>query len=121
VNLDAHLQPMMNTSFSHISIQQLKRAIKLKTKLERLQSQLDAIIGTGGEVPTLRRKRRMSAAGRAAIAAGARRRWAKVNGNAPGKPMKRGKRKMSAAARARMSAFAKRRWKKAKAAGKSTL
>lgn len=111
----------MNDALSNVTVKQLKRAIKLKTKLEALQAQLDGIVNSGGEVPTPRRKRRMSAAGRAAIAAGARRRWAGLKGKAASKPVKQGRRKMSAAARARMSASAKARWKKAKAAGKTTL
>jgi hypothetical protein len=110
----------MNNALTNVSVRQLKRAIKIKLKLEALQTQFDEIIGSGGEVPAPFRKRRMSAAGRAAIAAAARRRWAKVKSKA-GKPVKRGKRKMSAAARAKMSAVAKARWQKAKAAGKTTL
>jgi hypothetical protein len=90
----------------------------------------------------------MSAAGRRAIAAAARARWAKVKSTKPGtkagrklsakglaniragvlkrmesqsKATTKPKRKMSAAGRAALAAAAKARWAKAKAAGKSTL
>lgn len=62
-------------------------------------------------------KRKMSAAGRKAIAKAQKARWAKVNkAAAKAKPAK--KRKMSAAARARIAAFQKARWAKIKAAKK---
>jgi hypothetical protein len=111
----------MSHIFSNVSVQQLKRALKIKSKLESLQAQFDEIFGSGSGIPSPLGKRKMSAAGRAAIAAGARKRWARVNGAKAGKPTRTGRRKMSAAARARMSAFAKKRWRKAKAAGKTTL
>jgi hypothetical protein len=112
----------MNNLLSNVTVKQLKRAIKIKAKLETLQAQFDEIMGgSGAGMPSPFRKRRMSAAGHAAIAAGARKRWAKLSGNVAGKPAKKGRRKMSAAARARMSAVAKARWQKAKAAGKTTL
>ena len=67
-------------------------------------------------------KRKMSAAGRARIAAGARARWARIKGTKSANVSARApKRKMSAAARARLSAIAKARWKKSRALGKSTL
>jgi hypothetical protein len=60
----------------------------------------------------------MSRAVRARIAAGARRRWARIKGSTSPRVAKR---RMSAAAKSRLSAIAKARWKKAKAAGKTTL
>jgi hypothetical protein len=66
-----------------------------------------------------KKKGKMSAAGRAAIRAAQKARWAKIKGTA--KPAKKAKRKMSAAGRAAISAAAKARWAKAKAAGKSRL
>jgi hypothetical protein len=112
----------MYNSLANVSVRQLERAIKIKAKLESLQTQLDEVLGgDGGENPTPSgKKRRMSAAGRAAIAAGARKRWAMYrgkSGSAPAKP----RRKMSAAARARMAAVARERWRKAKAAGRTAL
>jgi hypothetical protein len=107
----------------HLSAEQLQRAAGVKEQIERLQAQLDSILGTtapqgnGGAAPKKRRK--MSAAGRAAIAAGARARWAKIKGTAS--PAQKPKRKISAAGRARLAALARARWKKARAAGKHTL
>jgi hypothetical protein len=60
-------------------------------------------------------KRKMSAAGRKAIAKAQKARWAKVNkAAAKAKPAK--KRKMSAASRKKISAAMKARWAKIKAA-----
>jgi hypothetical protein len=106
--------------------QQLRHAADIAEKIQSLQSEFNTLLG-GGEIPIPHhlgksRKRRMSAAGRAAIAAAARARWAKYR-SASGtvKPAKKGKRKMSAAAKAKMSAIAKARWAKAKRAGKTRL
>ena len=65
------------------------------------------------------KKRHMSAAGRARIAAGQKARWAKIKGKKADAPKKH--HKMSAAGRARIAAAAKARWAKAKAAGKTKL
>jgi hypothetical protein len=122
VILAPYREPMMNNALSNVTVKQLKRAIKIKAKLETLQARFDQIMGgSGAGMPSPFRKRKMSAAGRAAIAAGARKRWAKQKGDVTVKPTKKGRRKMSAAARARLSASAKARWVKAKAAGKTTL
>jgi hypothetical protein len=109
----------MTNNLSDISVRGLKKAIKIKTKLETLQGLLNDILGASGvDLSDSTPKRRMSAAGRRRIAAAQRARWAKVKGKKPGS---KGKRRMSATARARISAAAKRRWKAAKAAGKSKL
>jgi len=67
-------------------------------------------------IPT---KGKMSLAGRRAVAAAQKARWAKLKAGATdaGKP----RRKMSPAARAKIAAAARARWKKAKAAGKNRL
>jgi hypothetical protein len=66
-------------------------------------------------------KRRLSAAGRAAIAAGARARWASVKGTtATPKPAKK-RRTVSPEVRAKLAAAAKARWAKVRAEGKTTL
>jgi hypothetical protein len=95
------------------SINQLKRALKIKVKLEALQNKLDRLLGTGsssGAPP----KRKMSAAGRARIIAAQKARWAKKKGG-------KHRRKMSAAGRARIAAAARARWRAVKAAGKNKL
>ena len=67
----------------------------------------------------------MSAAGKAAIRAGTRARWAayraKKAGKATPKPARKVKKRFSAAARAALSAAAKARWAKVKASGKKSL
>jgi hypothetical protein len=103
----------MSPNMSTPSTAQLKRAIKIKLKLEALQSQLDGLLGTASSNGRTTR-RKMSAAGRARIAAGQKARWAKKKGT-------KGKRKMSAAGRARIAAAARARWKAAKAAGRTRL
>ncbi len=104
---------------SSLSVVQLRKAVAIKEQLEHLEAQLASIVGeTTTPQATGKKRRRMSAAGRARIAAAARARWAKMRGGKESPPKKR---KVSAAARLRLSAAAKARWKKAKAAGKSTL
>jgi len=102
---------------------QLERIITIKQQIEDLQSQLDSIDGGTGRGPARPKgKRRMSAAGRRAIAAAARARWAEYRGKTVKKSKPAGKRrKMSAAARAKMAAVARARWRKAKAQGKTAL
>jgi hypothetical protein len=111
--------------FKNITSKQLRQAANLKDKIQTLESKLGQILGSPANSATgaePKRKRKMSAAGRARIVAAQKVRWAKVKGNkAPAKAVKKAKRKMSAAARAKISAAAKKRWAKAKAAGKKRL
>jgi hypothetical protein len=105
-----------------------ERAV-LRARLVQLQGALDG--GTPApqhalEAPApVRRKRGMSAAGRAAVAAAAKARWAAFRAGKAGKsaPRPAGKRQKhySPAARARLAAAAKARWAKAKAMGKTRL
>ena len=131
-----------------LSPKQLRKAADIQEKIQSLQEELGQLLG--GEVSTpaetieAPKKRRMSAAGRARIAAAARARWAKIKGTAPkrkmsaqglaniragvakrmaaqgkavsAKPAKKAKKKFSAAAKAALSAAAKARWAKAKKA-----
>ncbi len=110
----------MNSLIS-LSALQLRRAADLQERIEQLQNKLANIIGhpTGNGPAAAPKRRHMSAAARARIAAGARARWAKIKGTAAS--AKKPKRKISAAGRARLAALAKARWKKAKAAGKARL
>ncbi len=110
-------------SLESISSFVLGKAAKIKERIETLEKDLEALLDSGSvtiPVPQALRPsniRKMSAAGRARIAAAARARWAKVKAGAATKP----KRKMSAAGRAKIAAAARARWKKAKAAGKNSL
>ncbi len=107
-------------AITNLTPQQLRQAADIQEKLLELQNELSQILGT----PSLNghssgKKRNMSAAGRAAISAAAKARWAKFRAHAPVK--KPSTRKMSPAGRARLAAFARARWKKVKALGKSKL
>lgn len=112
-------------AIANLSAQQLRRAADITDKIQSLQNELNRIFGTSNSAPAdgaPRKRRKMSAAARAKIAAAAKARWAKVNGKkVAGKPARKSKGKLSAAARAKISAAAKARWAKAKAAGKKTL
>jgi hypothetical protein len=115
----------MSNQLSSLTGVQLRRAAELKDKIEALNEELDSILGTSAPVSSQApRKRGMSAAGRARIAAAQKARWAKAKTAKSAKPAVKAlaKRKvMSASARAKIAAAAKARWAKAKAAGKKTL
>jgi hypothetical protein len=110
-------------SIANLSAKQLRRAANIKDKIQSLENKLNQILGspekTVAAVAPIK-KRKMSAAGRAKIAAAQKARWAKAKGQ-KAKQSEPKRRKMSAAGRARISAAAKARWAKAKAAGKRTL
>lgn len=109
----------------NLNSKQLRKAADLKDKIQSLENELQRILGASIKpvAPVAqKKKRKMSAAGRARIAAAARARWAKVKGRKSAiKPVKKARRKMSAAARAKIAAAATARWKKAKAQGKNSL
>jgi hypothetical protein len=100
-----------------------RNAAEIKEQLVGLQNQLQSILGDGGNgvpSPARAKKNKMSDAGRLAIAAAQKARWAKFKGT-KATPTPAKKRTMSAAARAKIAAAARLRWKKAKAAGKNAL
>ena len=101
---------------------QLKRAADIKDKISTLEKELVSILGATIAASTAvpKKKSKMSAAGRAKIAAAQKARWAKVK-ISTAKPVVKKKSTMSAAGRAKIAAAAKARWAKAKAAGKSKL
>ena len=114
------------TNLTDLTTGQLHRIIAIKEQIETLQGQIDSLVAGGGmpspfalKVP---KKRRMSVAARARIAAGARARWARVKGT-PGKTKraKKGDRRSSPAVRAKLAAAAQARWAKVRAAGKTRL
>jgi hypothetical protein len=107
-----------------LSPAQLRKAADIQERIQSLQSDLTRLLGATAPAttPKARKKHRMSAAGRARIAAAARARWAKIKGTRAGaKSASKRKRKMSAAGRARLSALARARWQKVKASGKKRL
>jgi len=109
----------------NLSIEQLRRVADIKERIESLQYELNRVLGgragvksPGGRIV------RMSAAGRARIAAAQRARWAKYNA-ARGKSSKasgsKPRRRLSAGAKAKIAAAARARWARAKAAGRKRL
>jgi hypothetical protein len=65
----------------NLSVAKLKRLATLKAKIERLQSQLEAVVTNGSKAPAGkagRKRRKMSAAARRKISLAAKARWAKV-------------------------------------------
>jgi hypothetical protein len=100
----------------------LRRAANIQEKILELREALNQLLGNGrtpeGDAP--KAKRKMSAAGRAAIRAAQKARWAKVGTGKP-KAGNKAKKKMSPAAKAKLAALLKARWAKARKAGKSTL
>ncbi len=104
-------------SLANLSAQQLRRAAGIKDKIDKLQNELNRILGaTVGNQKVPRKKRKMSAAARAKIGAAQKARWAKAKGNVSKAQPTKGKRKMSAAAKKKISVAAKARWAKIKGA-----
>lgn len=65
----------------NLSSKQMREAANLKDQIDRLQARLNGLAGNSVPAKAARRKRRtMSAAGRAAIAAAQKARWAKIKG-----------------------------------------
>ena len=120
---------VMNTIMS-LSPSTLRKAADLQEKIVDLQGQLGRVLGDyaptitveSSEMAPKARKRKLSAAGLAAIRAGVRKRMAHHDGRVGNaSPASKPRRKMSSAARAAISAAAKARWKRAKAAGRTYL
>ena len=116
-------------SMINLTPTQLRQAADLKERIASLNQELTTLLGGSATPspakavqPVVAKKRGMSAAGKARIAAAQKLRWAKVNAakakavekikTAPAKP----KRVISPAARAKMAAAAKLMWVKIKAA-----
>jgi hypothetical protein len=71
----------MVNSLRDLSVAQLKKAATIKERIEQLEKELTGILGTAEPVTlgrAIRRRRKMSAAGRAKISAAAKARWARV-------------------------------------------
>jgi hypothetical protein len=123
IRLNLHTLSFMSNLLANLSVRQLVKAIKLREKIDALVNELNKVAGADFSAPfgTGRKKRKgMSAAGRARVAAAQKIRWAKLKGKTGARVMRKRK-KMSAAARAKISAAAKSRWAKIKAAGKRSL
>jgi hypothetical protein len=106
---------------SSLTPEQLIKAAKLKKQIAKLETSLASILGSPAASNSAPKRRKMSRAARAKIAAAQKARWAKTKGKSATKPAAKKKRKMSAAGRAKIRAAAKARWAKVKAAGKKSL
>jgi hypothetical protein len=109
----------MSTLLSSLSVQQLRKAVTLKEKIQSLEKKLGQLLGSSTKsaadaVP--KKKWKMSKAARARISAAAKARWAKLKGpKASVKPARKARGKMSAAAKAKLSAKMKMVWARRKA------
>lgn len=106
-----------------LSLESLEKAISLRKRIHKLETELNALFSTRRGQPGQRgfQRKRMSPAARAKIAAAARARWAKQKRSKPGISRTRTARKkgISAAGRRKLSQLMKARWAaKKKAAGK---
>jgi hypothetical protein len=73
----------MSASIASLSAQQLRRAADIKDKIQSLEKELEQILGSSinpAATAAPKKRRKMSAAGRAKISAAAKARWAKVKG-----------------------------------------
>jgi hypothetical protein len=69
------------SSIINLSAQQLRRAATIKEQIQSLENELGRILGSPTKpvaVAAPKKRRKMSAAGRAKISAAAKARWAKV-------------------------------------------
>jgi hypothetical protein len=69
------------SSIINLSAQQLRRAATIKEQIQSLENELGRIFGSSTKSATIaapKKRRKMSAAGRAKISAAAKARWAKV-------------------------------------------
>ena len=119
-------------NLSSLSVAQLQRAITLKEQIEAWEAELATLLGSGSAPSSkvsvaapvalpAKKKKVMSAAARARIAAAQKARWAERKAKANPQAVKavqtsRPKPKMSAAGRANIIAAQKARWAKIKAA-----
>ena len=107
-----------------LSISDLKKAIAIREQIDALTNELNGILGgTAATAPAVRATRGygLSAAGRAAIIAAQKARWARAKGVKQEEPKPTGRRTLSAATRKAMARAARARWARAKAAGKTRL
>jgi hypothetical protein len=115
----------MKSQLSQLNAQQLRLASEIKQKIEALEMELAKILAPGQPVagPAIprRKKKRMSAAARAKIAASQTTRWAERKNKAVAAPQAPApaKRQISAAGLAKIAAASKAHWAKVRAQKKS--
>ena len=103
------------TTITFKDLAKITKLLRIKETLlvraARIDAQLSAFESGKPAAGVVVKKRTMSAAGRAAVAAAQKARWAKIKQGKAAKPVAR-KRKMSAAGRAAIAAAARARWAK---------
>jgi len=116
---------MNSNSLMKLSLAQLKQAIAIREQIEALEAKLSNLLGTTPVEVAPRKKKGMSAAGRARIAAAQKARWTKKKQTsmpatvaATPVPPKKKTKTMSPEARARIGLAQKARWAKIRAAKK---
>ena len=78
----------MTTQIASISVKQLRRAIRIKERIESLEAKLASVLGSSNSSPVgeaIKPKRKMSASARRKIAAAQKARWAKFKAAKAGK------------------------------------
>lgn len=75
-------------TMTSLTATQLRKAATIREKIDALQAQLESILGepVAPRAAAPKRKRKMSAAGRARISAASKARWARVRAAAKKKP-----------------------------------
>ena len=122
--LRPHTYTPISMSLLSLASHELRRAADLDEKIDKLKEELSGILNSSAPTDATKKKRRkMSDAGRLAIAAAQKARWVKQRIKSTVKPVanKAAKRTISAAARAKMAAATRARWAIAKARGKNAL
>jgi len=113
-------------SIATLSPAQLRKAADIQERIQSLQEELGQLLSNKVSTPeptdAPKKRKKVSAAGRARMKAAQKARWAKIKGTAPSaKPAKKARKKISAAVRKARSEAMKARWAKAKTAGKTKL
>jgi hypothetical protein len=107
------------TTIQNATVEQVRKLVSIKERIETLQGEIEAIIGNGGSAapanaePQNRVKISRSEAARVAITA----RWGKMKLRADGLKAPKKRRKMSAAARVAIATAQQARWAKIKSNG----
>ena len=78
--LALYSEGMSQNILNQLTVQQLKRAVAIKEQIARLEKELTRLLGGPDTAPVgkTRRRRKLSAAGRARMAVAAKARWAKI-------------------------------------------
>jgi hypothetical protein len=97
-------------------VKQLKKERdRAQQRLSELNAALEAFAGVYRDTARTKPRRKISAKGRARIAAAQRARWARFNGQQKVVSIAKPKRTMSASARAKIAAAQRKRWAKVRA------